>query len=92
MFIGQSSTGYNKHMSKEAEKYLFYTNNRVSWFSLYVLNIVIFQEKGWCYLGALGDLMGEHGYRDVTFCQSVMIFGGGSKAEVLSDSAVWDTK
>lgn len=32
--------------------------------------------------------MGAHGYRSVTFCQNAMIFGGGSKAEVLLESAV----
>lgn len=36
--------------------------------------------------------MGERSYRNVTLCQNVMIFGGGSKAKVLSDCAVRDIK
>lgn len=36
--------------------------------------------------------MGEHGYRNVTFHQKIMIFDGGGKAEVLSENAVWGIK
>lgn len=36
--------------------------------------------------------MGEYGYRNVSFCKNVKIFGGGSKAEVLYDSTVWGVK
>lgn len=92
MLTGQSSTGYKTHVSKEAEKYLFYSKSSVSLFCVQVANTVIFQEKDWVCLGALGYLVGEHGCRNVTFHQKVMIFDGGSKAEVLSKSAVWVIK